>query len=71
MRKVYVVSSYGSRPIAAFDKREDALMLSDAVFGKDSEERVYETLFMQGKPPSVSFTVIGFGDRKDCDGNDE
>ena len=71
MRKVYVVSGYGSRPIAAFDKREDALMLSDAIFGKDSEERVYETLFMQVKPPSARFTVIGIGDRKDCDGNDE
>lgn len=73
MRKVYVVSGYGSRPIAAFDKREDALTLSDAIFGKDGEERVYETLFMRGESPSACFTVVGIGDRKDCDGdgNDE
>lgn len=68
MKKVYIVSGYGSRPIAAFDKREDALMLSDAIFGKDSEERVYETLFMQSASPSVHFNIVGFGGHGDCDG---
>lgn len=67
MRKVYVVSSY-SKPVAAFDKREDAVMLSGAIYGDDGAEHVHETLFMCGASPSVRFNVIGFGGRDDCDG---
>lgn len=67
MRKVYVVSSYG-RPIAAFDELDDALMLSDAIYGDGGTEHVHETLFMQGASPSVHFNIVGFGGNGDCDG---
>lgn len=67
MRKVYVVSSY-SKPVAAFDKREDAVMLSGAIYGEDGSEHVHETLFMQGASPSVHFNIVGFGGNGDCDG---
>ena len=46
MKRVYVVSSYG-RPIAAFDELDDALMLSDAIYGEGGGEHVHETLFMR------------------------
>lgn len=67
MRKVYVVSSFG-RPIAAFDELDDALMLSDAIYGDGGTEHVHETLFMCGASPSVRFNIIGFGGHGDCDG---
>lgn len=70
MKRVYVVSSYG-RPIAAFDELDDALMLSDAIYGDGGTEHVHETLFMreQGECviPLLSTIAVNRSRREDGD----